>query len=63
MTKVYILILTEEDGPVDSATYFYRDRIIGCYSTAAAANRAGEENRIKGLRDTSWRIEVWTVAP
>ena len=59
MTKVYILILTEEDGPVDSATYFYRDRIIGCYSTASAANRAGEEN----LGDTSWRVEVWTVAP
>ena len=59
MTKVYVLILTEEDGPVDSATYFYRDRIIGCYSTAWAANRAGEEN----LGDASWRIEEWTVTP
>ena len=58
MTKVYILILTEEDGPVDSATYFYRDKIIGCYSTAWAANRAGES-----LGDTSWRIEEWTVTP
>ena len=58
MDKVYILILTVEDELVDSATYFYRDKIIGCYSTAWAANRAGGN-----LGDICWRIEEQAVTP
>lgn len=52
MTKVYVLILSEEVGPVDSATYWFADRILGCYSSHKAAVMAGED-----LGDTYWRIE------
>ena len=52
MDKVYILILSEEVGPVDSATYWFSDRILGCYSSHKAAEMAGER-----LGDTYWRIE------
>lgn len=56
MNKVYVLLVSEEAGPIDSATCWYEDKIVGCYSSRKAAERAGEN-----LGDISWRIEEHDV--
>ncbi len=55
LRTVYVLLVSEEAGPVDSATCWYEDKIIGCYISREAAEGAAK------LLMADWRINEYAL--
>lgn len=55
LRTVYVLIASREAGPVDSATCWYEDKIIGCYISREAAEGAAK------LLMADWRISEYAL--
>lgn len=55
LRTVYVLIVSEEAGPIDSATCWYEDKIIGCYISREAAEGAAK------LLMADWRISEYAL--
>jgi predicted RNase H-like nuclease (RuvC/YqgF family) len=55
LRTVYVLLVSEEAGPVDSATCWYEDKIIGCYISREAAEGAAK------LLMADWRINEYSL--
>ena len=52
---VYVLIASRQSGPVDSATCWYEDKIIGCYISREAAEGTAK------LLMADWRINEYAL--
>ena len=55
LRTVYVLIVSEEAGPIDSATCWHEDKIIGCYISREAAEGAAK------LLMADWRISEYAL--
>lgn len=55
LRTVYVLIASRQSGPVDSATCWYEDKIIGCYISREAAEGAAK------LLMADWRINEYAL--
>lgn len=55
LRAVYVLIASRQSGPVDSATCWYEDKIIGCYISREAAEGAAK------LLMADWRINEYAL--
>lgn len=55
LRTVYVLIASREAGPVDSATCWYEDKIIGCYISREVAEGAAK------LLMEDWRINEYAL--
>lgn len=55
LRTVYVLLASEEAGPVDSATCWYEDKIVGCYISREAAEGAAK------LLMADWRISEYAL--
>lgn len=55
LRTVYVLIASREAGPVDSATCWYEDKIIGCYISREAAEGTAK------LLMADWRINEYAL--
>jgi len=55
LRTVYVLIASRQSGPVDSATCWYEDKIIGCYISREAAEETAK------LLMADWRINEYAL--
>lgn len=55
LRTVYVLIASRQSGPVDSATCWYEDKIIGCYISREAAEGVAK------LLMADWRINEYAL--